>query len=232
MLRKNAICGNITQSVYIEMGMQIVNGTFISRGSVPSEGYVSAKFQVSRSVTREAIRILAAKGLISSRPKTGIEINHISQWNLFDRDVLHWITIGELLEENSEHIYQIRKLIEPEAMRDLCNYDDLNLLRKLREIIEAMHNLQQDAQEFKKNQILFHTHVLKASKNPFFSLFSELITNTLGKSEKKYGNTQPHELLQYYRDILNAIERKHQNTAASLCKAIVEAEGFAVLAQT
>lgn len=224
MFRRNAICGSITHSVYIEMGMQIVNGTFFSNGSARCEDYVCEKFQVSRSVSREAIRILATKGLIISRPKTGIAINHISQWNLFDRDVLNWITNGDLLEVNSDYIYQIRKLVEPEAMRDLCNYEDLNLLRKLRAIVETMNTLQHDTQEFKKNQILFHTTVLKASKNPFFSLFSELITNTLGKSERKCGNTQPYELLQYYVDILEAIERKNSNTAAALCKTIIDAE--------
>lgn len=226
MLRKNAICGNITQSVYIEMGMQIVNGTLFPDGAAPCEDYVCKKFQVSRSVSREAIRILATKGLILSRPKTGIAINHISQWNLFDRDVLNWITSGNLLEVNSDYIYQIRKLVEPEAMSDLCNHEDLNLLRELRAIVNTMNTLQHDAQEFKKNQILFHTNVLKASKNPFFSLFSELITNTLGKSEKKCGNTQLYELLQYYVHMLEAIERNDQKTAASLCKAIIEAENY------
>lgn len=226
MLRKNAICGNITQSVYLEMGMQIVNGTFFSRDSMRSEDYVCTKFQVSRSVSREAIKILAAKGLIISRPKTGIEINHISQWNLFDRDVLNWITSGELLETHSDYIYQIRKLIEPEAIRDLCNYADTKLLGKLREIVDTMYSCQQDLQEFRKNQVLFHTHVLKASKNPFFSLFSELITNTLGKSENKNGSMQPKEIVQYYADMLEAVERKHQNTAASLCVIIIKAESF------
>lgn len=224
MFKRNAICGSITQSVYSEMGMQIVQGNLFPKGAAPCENYVCEKFQVSRSVSREAIKILAAKGLVISRPKTGIAINHISRWNLLDRDVLNWITNGDLLAANSDHIYQIRKLVEPEAMRDLCNSGDLNLLSKLRTIVEAMHNLQDDVQEFKKNQILFHTHVLKASKNPFFGLFTELITNTLGKSEKKCGKTQPCELVKLYLDILEATEQKNSNTAASLCKTIIDAE--------
>ncbi len=226
MFKKNAICGSITESLYLEMGKQIVGGSFLSDTHALSEDLVCARFQVSRSVSREAIKILAAKGLIALRPKTGIEINHISHWNLFDRDVLNWVTSGDLLAENFGHISQIRKLVEPEVIRDLCSYSDAISRRKLREIVNIMSISRENQQEFRKYQVSFHIALLKASKNPFFNLFSELIVNTLGKSTSPPKKVTKEQLLQYYTDMLDAIECRNQSTAATLCKVIIEAESF------
>ena len=50
----------------------------------------SEQFAVSRTAYREAVRILAAKGLVDARPKVGTRIKPQSQWNLLDPDVLDW----------------------------------------------------------------------------------------------------------------------------------------------
>lgn len=226
MFRKNAICGIITESLYLEMGQQIVNGSFLLDTPIFSEDSVCHKFKVSRSVSREAVKILAAKGLIASRSKTGIEINHMDQWNLFDRDVLNWITSGDLLATNFDHICQIRKLVEPEAIRELCNSGDSKSISILKDIVNKMQIQQDNQHEFRKCQVLFHTAVINTSGNPFFKPFSELIINTLGKSEKGFKKLPSVQLLQYYTEMLEAIEHKHQNAAASLCKTIVESAAF------
>ena len=45
---------------------------------------------VSRTVVREAIKVLAAEGLIVSRPKTGTHVRDRRFWHMLDPDVLAW----------------------------------------------------------------------------------------------------------------------------------------------
>src|ERR1700730_12655573 len=56
-------------------------------------GGISAAVQlaVSRTAYREAVRILAAKGLVEARPKVGTRINPRNMWHLLDPDVLAWM---------------------------------------------------------------------------------------------------------------------------------------------
>ena len=72
------------------IGMQILRGELPAGAALPSEDVWSAKLDVSRTALREAIKVLAAKGLIESRPRTGARVCARERWNFLDPDVLAW----------------------------------------------------------------------------------------------------------------------------------------------
>src|SRR5262249_47442185 len=72
------------------LGMQIVRGELKPGDALPTEVESTSGPGVSRTVVREAIKVLAAKGLVVSRPKTGTQVRDRSFWNLMDPDVLAW----------------------------------------------------------------------------------------------------------------------------------------------
>ena len=73
-----------------DLGVAIVSGQYKPGEILQNEIDFSERLEVSRSAYREAIRILAAKGLVESRPKTGTRVNPEARWNLLDPDVLAW----------------------------------------------------------------------------------------------------------------------------------------------
>lgn len=86
---------NLTQQVVHELGKKIMQGKYKIGDSLPSEADLCTEFNISRTATREAVKMLTAKGLISSRPRQGIKVVDSKHWNLFDVDVLNWILLGK-----------------------------------------------------------------------------------------------------------------------------------------
>ena len=78
-----------------DIGMQIVSGRFRPGNVLDGEVEASEQRKVSRTAYREAVRILAAKGLVHSRPRVGTRVSAVEQWHLLDPDVLSWVFAGE-----------------------------------------------------------------------------------------------------------------------------------------
>ena len=79
---------NLTHQLTHDLGFAIVRGVYPVSEGLPSEADLCIKYNVSRSATREAVKMLSAKGLISSRPKQGIRVLPESSWNMFDTDAI------------------------------------------------------------------------------------------------------------------------------------------------
>src|SRR5262245_53262579 len=73
-----------------QIGGQILRGEVRPGEVLPTEEELGGELRVSRTVLREAIKVLAAKGLVESRPKTGTRVRPRWAWNLLDPDVLAW----------------------------------------------------------------------------------------------------------------------------------------------
>jgi len=76
------------------LGQQIVDGT-VDPGKPLVPEAVGEKYEVSRTVVRETLRVLETKGLIAARPNTGTRVRPIEEWNLLDADVLRWRASSE-----------------------------------------------------------------------------------------------------------------------------------------
>jgi GntR family transcriptional regulator, galactonate operon transcriptional repressor len=81
---------NLSEQVVQEIGLSIMRNDFKPGDALLSEPELSLQFNVSRTVLREALKILSAKGLIESRPRTGTRVRPRDEWNLLDPDVLAW----------------------------------------------------------------------------------------------------------------------------------------------
>ena len=98
-----------------EIGMRIVRGDYPPGTILPNEAKWSQTFEVSRSAVREAIKMLMAKSLLSSRPKVGSWVEPRERWNLLDRDVLSWYAMAPDRESFLRTVQEFRHIIEPEA---------------------------------------------------------------------------------------------------------------------
>ncbi len=115
-LARNQLGRNLTYGLLEALGRAIVVGDYKTR-PFPTEAELARTHDVSRSVTREAVKMLTAKGLLGARPKQGTFVQPESNWNLFDTDVLRW-----LLERRSSisllrQFNELRIAVEPQAAK-------------------------------------------------------------------------------------------------------------------
>jgi DNA-binding FadR family transcriptional regulator len=112
-LTRRSLVGKLAE----EIGRGIVSRASEAGASLPTEPEIQKSYGVSRTVVREATRLLAAKGLISVRPKTGVRIRPSGDWNMFDSDVMRWHVdgapdIGFILS-----LYEVREIFEPQVAK-------------------------------------------------------------------------------------------------------------------
>lgn len=105
---------NLTFGMLDSLGSAIVAGAYDPE-AFPTEAGLSRQYNVSRSVTRLAVKMLSAKGLLSARPRQGVAMQPTARWNKFDPDVLRWmLSLGTSVELLIQ-FDQLRLAIEPEA---------------------------------------------------------------------------------------------------------------------
>ena len=100
-----------------ELGLRIVSGAWVSGAHLPNEDELAAELGVSRTVVREAIKALQAKGLIEVRPKTGTRVRPRRAWHLLDADVVAWQFADMERAEDLRELYEVRSSIAAAAAR-------------------------------------------------------------------------------------------------------------------
>ena len=98
-----------------QLGLSIVRHDVKPGEAFPDEATLSAQLGISRTVLREAVKVLAAKGLIEVRPRTGTRVRPQRDWNLLDPDVLQWRYEASPDERLLRNLTEVRRLIEPPA---------------------------------------------------------------------------------------------------------------------
>ena len=105
----------IHQSVARDLGIAILTGEYAPGDSFGGEIERSEELGISRTAYREAIRILAAKGLIESRPKAGTHVTPRKRWNMLDPDMLAWMLAVRPDNDFVNDLLELRYIVEPAA---------------------------------------------------------------------------------------------------------------------
>jgi len=170
---------NLTHQVTYQLGAAIVRGDYGDAQTLPTEAELCEQFDISRSVIREAVKMLTAKGLISSRPRQGIRVQPTNRWNMFDEDVLEWTLSSRpslaLLREFTE----LRMGIEPEAAILAARRQNKEGIEGIAEALARMEAAEQGNDDPLEADIAFHTAVLLASENRFFIQLRSFIQTAL-----------------------------------------------------
>ena len=150
-----------------QLGIAIVSGRYAPGEILEGEIVSSEQFAVSRTAYREALRILAAKGLIDARPKVGTRVNPRSQWNFLDTDVLEWIFETDPDAQVLNALFELRDLVEPAAAALAATRRTPAQLAAMRQSLEEMrvHTLATEAGQHADQA--FHAMLLQATQNPF-----------------------------------------------------------------
>jgi len=172
---------NLTYGLLDSLGRAIVTGRY-EKEPFPTEAELAKQHGVSRSVTREAVKMLTAKGLLSARPRQGTVVQPGSSWNLFDTDVLRWLLERQFSVDLLRQFSQLRIAIEPEAAALAAQFATEEDLRQISAGLARMEAAERGQDDTLDADIAFHVAVLRASGNPFYAQFRDMVGTALRTS--------------------------------------------------
>ena len=172
---------NLTYGLLDNLGRAIVTGQFDDE-AFPTEAELTKRHGVSRSVTREAVKMLTAKGLLSARPRQGTVVQPTSSWNLFDTDVLRWLLERQFSIELLKQFNQLRVAIEPEAAALAAQFGRPEELKRIGDGLDRMAAAERGEDDTLEADIAFHVAILRASNNPFYAQFRDVVSTALRTS--------------------------------------------------
>lgn len=212
---------NLTYAMLDALGKEIVTGQYDEQ-AFPTEAELARRHDVSRSVTREAVKMLTAKGLLTARPRKGTTVQPAARWNLFDPDVLRWLLERKFSLDLLRQFSELRLAIEPEAAALAARAADADGLAAIAAGYARMEVAESGDDDPLEADIAFHIAILEASANPFYQQFRDVVTTALRTSirftNRFKGRTAS---LPQHHAVLAAIERREPEAAKAGMAALI-----------
>jgi DNA-binding FadR family transcriptional regulator len=190
------------------LGTRIVAGD-LPTGHVMLAEQLEDELKVSRSVVREAVRVLQSLGLVETIKRVGIRVLPSSSWNPFDPQVIRWRLAGEGRGAQLRSLAELRSAVEPVAAELAAANAPVKLRRELVDISHAMRDAGHagDVPRFLELDIHFHSLLLSGSGNEMFANLMGQVAETLtGRTVHGLMPDHPHETaLQWHVDVAEAI---------------------------
>jgi DNA-binding FadR family transcriptional regulator len=168
-----------TELVADAIGRRIVSGDLTPGSTLPNLEVLARELSVSRLSMREAIRLLTGKGLVSSTPRRGTVVRPRSQWSRLDADVLGWQTSGALDVDFVRNLFEIRRMIEPEAAALASSRANDETRAAIGRAFSVMAAADPNAQESIDADVELHKAILCATGNEFIAAFAPAIDASL-----------------------------------------------------
>ncbi|MDC7684122.1 FadR/GntR family transcriptional regulator [Asticcacaulis sp. BYS171W] len=177
-MRQPLFSTSVTQSIVQDLGVGIVTGRF-DNAPFPTESALCDHYGAARTVLREAVKMLIAKGLITTRPRQGIRIAPEYDWNLLDPDVLRWLLERKFSLRLLVEFTQIRLDVESGAAALAAQFATEDDKAQIRAAIKRMYAAELGDDDPLHSDIAFHVAVLKASGNRFYLQMRDMISTAL-----------------------------------------------------
>ncbi|MFG2633765.1 FadR/GntR family transcriptional regulator [Streptomyces sp. NPDC048362] len=163
-----------------QLGQMIVSGDLgADRPLVPEE--IGQRFEVSRTVVRESLRVLEAKGLVSARPNVGTRVRPVSDWNLLDPDIIEWRAFGPQRDNQRRELSELRWTIEPLAARLAAGHGREEVQQRLCDMVEIMSHAmaQGDVLTYSRADSEFHATLIQIAGNRMLEHLSGIVSAAL-----------------------------------------------------
>ncbi|MGV8853627.1 MAG: FadR/GntR family transcriptional regulator [Devosia sp.] len=165
---------NLHSQVLWALGVAIVGGDYPEGSILPPDADLLQRFAVSRTVLREALKTLAAKGMIEARARIGTRVLPRARWNLFDADVLSWHFEAGPDVDFLRSLSEIRIGVELESAALAASRRSADQAAALTACAARMGQAT-SAEDFARTDLEFHRTVAQASGNPFMASISTLV---------------------------------------------------------
>ena len=173
---------NLPEQVVREIGLSIMRNDFKPGDALLSEPELSLQFNVSRPVLREALKMLGAKGLIESRPKTGTRVRPRADWNLLDSDVISWQYEIGFDSSFLQAVCEIRLMCEPMTAKYTATRATAEEVVWIEDCCRRLQDAVDSIELYIPADLQFHTAICSAAHNELLQKIMAMLDTPLRAS--------------------------------------------------
>jgi DNA-binding FadR family transcriptional regulator len=223
--------GALHRNLLTALGTGIASGKYPA-GQVLTLDGVSAEYGVSRSVAREAIRVLESMGMAASRRRVGITIQPSEKWNVFDPVVIRWRLESDNRAAVLVSLSELRRGFEPTAAALAARRADPHQCRIMAAAVSDMvvHGRSGDLESYLLADKVFHRTLLEASGNEMFRALNDVVAEILsGRTHHHMMPANPNPTaIELHDEVARAIRLRDEDGAERAMRAIIDEAAAAV----
>ena len=206
------------------LGGQIVAGQYPPGTAIPPEPTLCEAFGVSRTVVREAVKSLVAKGLLVTGPKLGTRVLPEDQWNWFDPDVVQWKGTEGLSREFLRELQELRRVVEPAGVRLAAERADAHDIAEIESAYAGMKQAIEFGGDYVSHDLRFHQGLLRACHNRMVVQMSKAL-GALLRTSFEISTTRPDgpaSSLHLHRAVLDAVIARSPAKAERAIRVLID----------
>lgn len=217
--------GALHGSVLAALGRRIVSGDLVP-GDVLTLDRITHDYALSRSVAREAVRVLESMGLLAARRRIGITVQPREAWNVFDPLVIRWRLEGADRAAQLQSLSQLRRGFEPAAAALAAAHADADQCRTLAAAVSdmAVTGAGGDLASYLEADQVFHDTLLTASGNEMFRALSSVVAEVLkGRTDHGMMPSRPNPAaIALHDDVARCVRLRDADGAERAMRAIID----------
>jgi DNA-binding FadR family transcriptional regulator len=195
-------------------------------GTVLLTDELAERYEVSRTVVREAVRVLESMHLVQSRRRVGVTVLPAEQWNVFDPQVITWRLAGADRPRQLRSLTRLRSAVEPVAARLAAELATPEECAELTEHALGLVRTSRGQQlpNYLVHDVAFHRVILRASRNEMFARLGDVVAAVLtGRTEHEVMFSDPRpEAVTMHVQVAEAVREGNGEAAERVMRTITE----------
>jgi DNA-binding FadR family transcriptional regulator len=214
---------NLSYVLAEKLAQRILKGEYAAGSILPGEMELGDLYGVSRTAVREAVKTLAAKGMLLPRPRIGTRVMPRSHWNFLDKELIAWWMTKDNFIHVVEEFLIMRNSLEPQACALAAINSNEAQRAKLAQLMAQMTELQHtfDRQRWIEVDMAYHEIIYEMSGNPFMTSFANLFRSIYYNYFTAITDNEVIKL-DLHQAIVDAITQGEEQAAFNACLALLK----------
>ncbi|MBX3600834.1 MAG: FadR family transcriptional regulator [Rubrivivax sp.] len=215
---------NVHGQALDRLGEAIVAGRWPPGSTLPPEPTLGEALGVSRTVVRETVKSLVARGLLSTGPKVGTRVLAPEHWNWFDPEVVRWQSRSGLTREFLRDLQELRRVVEPAAVRLAAERATAADIADIEAAYAGMRAAVEQGGDYVTPDLRFHQGLLRASHNRMLVQMSQAL-GALLRASFEISTARPYsaaQALPLHRAVLDAVVARRPQRAERASLALID----------